>query len=266
MRIFRHWIRHSSRLTLPDGTLEVSCWGGSDTSPDAARRDAEQRLDAVRRRVIGSPPTEAYEADIREELIERLDRANAVTRTRYGALVLNSTDHVFIDIDEPRHRFWQAFLPRPNLAKRKQRIIEQVRERARKTDCVRLGLRVYETHKGIRVLVQGLRLDPASPAATEFLQSFNADWMYAALCRKQACWRARLTPKPHRMKLRAHRVRWPRDAEQQAAFESWLPGYEAASAGYATCRFVEALGISRSSPIIDFHDATTEATSGRPLA
>ncbi len=266
MRIFRHWIRHSARLSLPDGPVEVSCWGGSDTSLDAARRDAEQRLDAVRRRVKGSPCPESYEADIREELIERLDHANAVTRTRYGALVLNSTDHVFIDIDEPRYRFWQAFLRRPDLKERKRRIIEQVRQRARKPDCHGLGLRIYETHKGIRVLVRGLPLDPASPAASAFLHSFNADWMYTALCRKQACWRARLTPKPYRMKLRAHRVQWPRDEAQQAAFANWLPGYEAASTHHATCRFVEALGISRSSSIIDVHDRVTGATSGRPLA
>lgn len=266
MRIFRHWIRHSARLSLPDGPVDVSCWGGSDTSLEAARHDAEQRLDAVRRRVQGRASSEAYEADIREELIERLDHANAVTRTRYGALVLNSTDHVFIDIDEPRYRFWQAFLRRPDLKERKRRIIEQVRQRARKPDCQGLGLRIYETHKGIRVLVRGLPLDPASPAAGEFLQRFNADWMYTTLCRKQACWRARLTPKPYRMKLRAHRVQWPRDTAQQAAFEHWLPGYEAASAGYATCRFVEALGAVANGPIIEFHDRATGADSGRPLA
>lgn len=266
MRIFRHWVRHPSRVSLREDEIEVACWGGSDVSEEDAHRDAERRLDAVRLRVRGQPDAAAYEADIREELIARLDPNNAVTRTRYGALVLNSIDHMFIDIDEPRYRFWEAWFRLPDLRKRKQRIVEQVQQRARAADCAGLGLRIYETHKGIRVLVAGRRFDPRAPASAAFLRSFNADWMYTALCRRQACWRARLTPKPHRMKLRAHRVRWPRNPQQQADFAAWLPGYEAASAGYATCRFLLAIGADLRSPVIEHHDATSGAHSGRPLA
>lgn len=266
MRIFRHWVRHRSELVLPEGTAAVDCWGGSDASEADAHADAERRLDGVRRRVRGQPAEADYEADIREELIARLDEHNAVTRNRYGALVLNSSDHLFIDIDEPRYRFWEVWFGLRDMRKRKQRIFEQVAARARDQDCAGLGLRVYETHKGVRVLVSGQRFDPRSEAASAFLRSFNADWMYTALCRRQACWRARLTPKPHRMKLRAHRVCWPRDAAAESAFAAWLPGYEQASAGYASCRFVQAHGAQLRSPIIDHHDAACGAHSERPLA
>lgn len=266
MRIFRHWIRHPSRVSLPEGEQEVACWGGSDLSEDDARRDAERRLDAVRRRVAGQPDAEEYAADIREQLVQRLDPANAVTRNRYGALVLNSSDHLMIDIDEPRYRFWEAWFGLRDPHKRKRRIIEQVQARARAADCAGLGLRIYETHKGIRVLVGGRIFDPRARATEAFMRSFNADRLYTTLCRKQGCWRARLTPKPYRMKLRGHRVRWPRDPQQEAAFQAWLPGYEQASATRAACRFVQALGVELRSPVIEFHDAASGALSGRPLA
>lgn len=267
MRIFRYWTRYTTTLDEAGVRQDVACYGGSDHSIEDAARDAERRLDAVRARMGGQlEDIEAYEADIREELIERIDADNAVTRTRYGALVLNSADHLFIDIDEPRYRFWEGWFGKPDLAKRKQRIIANVVERAGKADCAGLGLRVYETHKGIRVIVSGRRFDPRSPQTTTFMRSFNADWLYTTLCRKQACYRARLTPKPYRMKLRAHRVTYPRDAEQEAAFRAWLPGYESASLRYATCRFVRAIGVDARSPIIAYHDRVSGADDQRPLA
>jgi hypothetical protein len=267
MRIFRYWTRYTAALEEAGLRHEVSCYGGSDVSLEDATRDAERRLDAVRARMRGKlEDLENYEADIREELIERLDVANAVTRTRYGALVLNSTDHLFIDIDEPRYRFWEGWFGKPDLARRKQRIVANLERRARQSDCTGLGLRVYETHKGIRVIVSGRLFDPRSPQTATFMRSCNADWLYATLCRKQACFRARLTPKPYRMKLRAHRVVYPRDAAQEAELRAWLPGYEAASERYASCRFLRTLGVDAQSPIIDYHDRMTGARSGRPLA
>lgn len=267
VRIFRYWTRYTTTLDESGVRQDVSCYGGSDESIADATRDAEQRLVAVRARMRGQPENpDDYEADIREELIERLDAANAVTRTRYGALVLNSADHLFIDIDEPRYRFWEGWFGRPDLARRKQRIIANIEQRARQADCAGLGLRVYETHKGIRVIVSGRRIDPRSPQTTRFMRSFNADWLYTTLCRKQACYRARLTPKPYRMKLRAHRVTYPRNTQQEAAFRAWLPGYESASERYATCRFVRAIGVDARSPIIEYHDRVSGAQSSRPLA
>lgn len=267
MRIFRYWTRYSTTLDEAGARQDVSCYGGSDVSLEDAARDAERRLEAVRMRMRGRrEDLEDYEADIREELIERIDAANAVTRTRYGALVLNSTDHMFVDIDEPRYRFWEGWFGKPDLAKRKQRIVANLEQRARQADCAGLGLRVYETHKGIRVIVTGRLFDPRSPQTAKFMRSCNADWLYTTLCRRQACFRARLTPKPYRMKLRTHRVIYPRDAEQEATFRAWLPGYESASERFATCRFVCTMGIDAKSPIIEYHDRLTGAQSRRPLA
>jgi hypothetical protein len=267
MRIFRYWTRYSTTLEAGDELQAVSCYGGSDVSIEDAASDAERRLVAVRMRMAGKlENTENYEADIREELIERLNASNAVTRTRYGALVLNSSDHMFVDIDEPRYRFWEGWFGKPDLTRRKQRIVANLEQRARQSDCAGLSMRVYETHKGIRVIVSGRWFDPRSPQTTQFMRSCNADWLYTTLCRKQACFRARLTPKPYRMKLRAHRVVYPRDAAEEAALLAWLPGYESASEGYATCRFVRSIGIEAKSPIIDYHDQLTGASSGRPLA
>lgn len=267
MRIFRFWVRHRATLDIAGDTTEVGCWGGADASEAAAHADAEQRLAVVRARIGGQPqPGEGYEADIREELIERLDADNAITRNRYGALVLNSADHLIIDIDEPRYRFWEVLFGLRDPRKRKQRILANLDKRARAADCTGLGLRVYETHKGIRVIVTGRVFPPTAEESARFMRSCNADWLYLTLCRKQACYRARLTPKPYRMRLRAHRVQYPRDATQEAALREWLPGYEAASARYATCRLLRVIGVAASSPVIDYHDRVCAVDSGRPLA
>jgi len=267
MRIFRFWVRHRATLRIADENTEVECWGGADESEAAAHADAEQRLAVVRARIGGQPvPGESYEADIREELVERLDAHNAITRNRYGALVLNSSDHLIIDIDEPRYRFWEVLFGLRDPRKRKQRILANLEKRAHAADCAGLGLRVYETHKGIRVIVTGRVFPPTAPESAQFMRSCNADWLYLTLCRKQACYRARLTPKPSRMRLRAHRVQYPRDAQQEAALRDWLPGYEATSARYATCRLLRVIGVEASSPVIAYHDRVCAVDSGRPLA
>lgn len=267
MRIFRFWSRYTATLHEAGVTQNVACYGGSDESEDAARLDAERRLAAVRARILGQQlsPSE-YEADIREELIERLDSHNAVTRNRYGALVLNSDDHLFLDLDEPRYRFWEIFLGLRDPRKRKQRILKDLAKRVEATDCRGLSFRVYETHKGIRVIVTGRRFDPKADGTGKFMRSFNVDFLYATLCRRQACFRARLTPKPYRMRLRALRVVYPRDDARQAEFEAWLPGYQEASRRYSSCHFLHSIGPEIRSSVVDHHDRLTEAFAGKPLA
>lgn len=267
MRVFDFWVRHSATLKEGDVEQDVVCYGGSDLSEADARRDAERRLDAVRARLRSQPdPAGDYEADIREEILDRIDAANVITRNRYGAEVLNSVDHLIVDIDRPRYRFWELWFGLPSLAKRKARIIADLKKRMDHEEFRGLGIRVYETHQGIRAIITGRRFDPRAVQTTKLMRSLNSDELYTVLCRKQGCYRARLTPKPYRMKLRAHRVRFPRDQDQEIAFQAWLPGYSAASADFDSCHLVCTLGVPTSSPVIRYHDERCGALGSLPLA
>lgn len=260
MRIFTHWTRIEADLMIRGNPQRVGCHGGSDLSVADAARDARQRLARTAERVrTGRRPDPDYEADIREEIVARVDANNIVTRNRYGAEVLNSVEMMFIDIDEPRITWREIFLGRDrDLTRRKARIVECVKRCVQAPELQSLGFRLYETHKGIRLIVTGRKFDPKSADTHRLLRSFNADHLYALLCAKQGCFRARLTPKPYRMHCRTHRVVFPRlSGRDEVEFQSWLSEYQELRAAYATCRPICTLGTPHPSPIIDYHDRAT---------
>jgi hypothetical protein len=102
------------------------------------------------------------------------------------------------------------------------------------------------------------------------MKGFSADPHFMMLCRLQKSFRARLTPKPWRIGLPAPPGEHPRDPAAQAAFGAWLQKYEAAARGYASARFVEAIGTglpsSEARVIVDEHDRTARAAESVPLA
>jgi hypothetical protein len=98
------------------------------------------------------------------------------------------------------------------------------------------------------------------------MSDFNVDPLYAAICRTQGCFRARLTPKPWRMKMKAYKVKYPREGAD-LQFDQWLQGYEQASKGYSVCKFVENAGASHgTSEALRLHDEATGANLRLPLA
>lgn len=60
------------------------------------------------------------------------------------------------------------------------------------------------------------------------------------------------------------------DAVLERPFAAWLARYEAASAGFAACRYLESIGSARALPeaqaIVDEHDRVSRARSELPLA
>lgn len=269
MRIFSYWSRTERNVQIDGAEVRLHCYGGSDLSIADAAQDGQRRLACAADRIRGIRlRNEDYEADIREEITARIDDRNVVTRNRYGAEVLNSSKLMFVDIDEPRYTLWEVFFGRGgSLAKRKERIVEFVRKRAASPELRGLGLRIYETHKGIRVIVTGRDFDPKAPATRKLLRNLNADHIYTLLCAKQGCFRARLTPKPGRMKCTTHRVIFPRDDEQsKQTFQTWLTEYQRVRQTYATCRFLCTVGSDNRNAVVDYHDRTTGAFSKLKLA
>jgi hypothetical protein len=128
------------------------------------------------------------------------------------------------------------------------------------------GFRIYETYQGARVIVLGQDFDPREASTRKMMDAFNCDRLYSTLCRKQGCFRARLTPKPHRMKMHRYKVKFPREGED-AEFQQWLAEYERESRNFRVCKFIEQVGAGQYlNDVVRLHDELTGANFYQPLA
>jgi hypothetical protein len=125
------------------------------------------------------------------------------------------------------------------------------------------GFRLYETYQGARVIVLGRGFDPRHDETRRMMDEFNCDPLYTTLCIKQGCYRARLTPKPYRMKLRGYKVKYPREGEE-SEFQRWLSEYEHVSRDFSVCKLVEQMGPRQDiDNVVQLHDDITGV--GYPL-
>jgi hypothetical protein len=100
--------------------------------------------------------------------------------------------------------------------------------------------RLYRTPAGYRMLVLHRTFDPADPEVEETFQGLGADKLYAVLCRKQQCFRARVSPKPWRIgcdRMPPSHAVWPIPLEQMPERQAWIERYEKAAVEYSACRF-----------------------------
>jgi hypothetical protein len=268
MRVFKFWRVAETTVLVNDTVVPLTCYGGSNHSESDALNDGYQRLETVKRRIAGVDKRKGhdYEADIREEPLEWIGGRDVVTRNRYGAEVLNSTSCMFVDIDEPVFRIWQIFRRAQSREQKKLAILEFVERRLKKGDLRNFGVRIYETHNGVRLLLEGKTMDPKSKESGNLLRSFHSDALYSALCRKQNCYRARLTPKPYRIKIKPIRLSYPYEEKDKGRIEAWVKEYDSKSQGFSTCRLVKTMGSHFASPVVRYHDERTKAQSKLPLA
>lgn len=194
-----------------------------------------------------------------EPVVEQPDAANIITRNRYGAEVLNSTEICFIDVDRipPRLFDWLRRLLGQNTAP-EARLLEKLHRLV--DDGALRGARVYRTSRGWRIIALESGLKPDSHRMQMIFEQLHADELYAHLCAKQQCWRARLTPKPSKVGM----SRYPRptcsSAAQSPETLQWIAAYTTASAPYAVCRLIETMGTPLQHPLIELHDARTRAS------
>ncbi len=278
--------------------MAVTTRAGSDISVDDAKQKLDQRflylaemrrhadsLSDARRQQIkaffaeGATAGDEYQRPICEEVVKVLDEHNVITRNRYGALVLNSEDHVFLDID------FSAPLPLPSIFSRlflaiaysgkasgdaatlRQKALDRVLLAARLSAFSHLRYRIYETKQGLRVVVGGAKIPPQSAYMDELCKAFAVDERYALLCHQQNCFRARLTPKPARLRLAYPAgVRFPYSDADAARMATWIQTYNERSAKHSVCRLVTELGGAQSSPILDIHDKLCKVDTALPLA
>lgn len=290
MDIPEHWMWANGETNRPDGrTVEFGVWGWSSESLAGARRCAEERIRRLAERIArgeGFPERYLYGTrPVREEVLGNLggspDRPDGVlTRNPYGAEVLNTRELLFLDVDAPRPPVG-ARIGR-HLVRMTGRLLGRERPepgdealvRLRETLATRASgttFRIYRTAAGLRALAVDRPFDPGGDEAAELMEATGTDPRFRHLCRVQESFRARLTPKPWRCGWKAPPTKFPReDAEADDRFAHWLHGYEAASEGFATCRYLETVGSGRvMGPfelLLDVHDGTSRAMEDLPLA
>jgi hypothetical protein len=109
------------------------------------------------------------------------------------------------------------------------------------------NLRVYRTPAGLRIMVLHDVFQPNDPLVEEFFDSVNSDPQYVWMCKRQECFRARVSPKPWRVlssdvEQKLDQGVWPVDESFMAERKKWVTQYEKASEEYASCRFERHVG------------------------
>lgn len=278
VKLYRYWVKCQREITARADRRPATVYGHSDVSPEDARRRGEALLDAVARLAAGNGTPWDYdtpERPIREELLRAFSPEDVITRNWYGAEVLNSSRLVFVDIDRRRPGFWRLlfrlFILQLFVPKAADDGVEDLSVVAKRAAAggIYFPIRVYRTRAGWRLIITGSGVSGRDSA--RLMEVFRADPRYAALCRVQDCFRARLTPKPYRIRM-GGRLRFEHpetDPETLARQREWLEAYARRSEKYAVCRYLGTLNGSAgpaADPVIRFHDERTKAFSALPLA
>jgi hypothetical protein len=257
------------------------CWQWSNDSPEHARlrADEKSRLLALRWERDETLDRYAYgNGAIREEIVETIaglggEPTAIITRNLYGSLVLNTTAVMFIDIDFPpihkRGLLSGLFRKRVEQEDNQKAALDKLDAwAATRRD---LGMRAYRTCAGLRCLVTSHLFDPTDAQSIAMLESAGSDPLYIRLCQAQACFRARLTPKPWRAGAKVPPGRYPFASDEQVAkHRKWQADYDRAITHFSVCRLIRQIGVDETlpevRPLLVVHDKLTAIAANRPLA
>ena len=254
LQLFRYWAAGEFDLTVDGESRRIRCTAGSNESQHHAEELCRLKAARVQQIVSRQVKRESgYERPTREQIIDEIDADNIITRNYYGALVLNTASVSIFDIDSYKKTFWETITFKK--IDNKASIIDLLRRLHSQQILPGTTWRIYETAKGIRLIVLGRFIEPESPLFNDFCNRINADNLYAMLCRHQRCYRARLTPKPFRMKIRTIKYRCPVPEGSEEEYREWVAEYERESTQYSVCRLVDTRGSSMlDNHIVELHD------------
>lgn len=273
MRIPRYW----SRATHSDGgSNPVTALGWSFESQAEADRAAKERAAKAfanrRDREMRSYPY--GERLLCEEIVKELD-GGAITRNRYGALVLNTAQLFFADIDTPDVRPRGLIDSVRSLfggrAAREQEARDQTRKRVEEWLSRRQiqAFRLYRTAAGLRLMLLDRAYAPDDSTTVRILEELGSDERYRLLTRSQQCFRARLTPKPWRCGCRRPPTVYPWSCrELETKQRDWEREYGARCADYGVCELLNSAGEADDvelTRLVRLHDQHA-LCAGKPLA
>lgn len=300
MEFPRYWYCATYSLAGQHPTIpRVTAWGWSSESPQAAEavawRRANEAVYKIQSGQQNSAPGNWYysRTPLRENIVEELDstpgQAAVITRNRHGVLVLNTESLFIADID----------LPESGPTKQGKSLMSRLFGKAPEpvptddphhpalqpvhsfmTANPQVGVRIYRTHSGFRVILTGLSgqsgagVAAGSEQSRMLLEQLRSDPLYVELSMAHRSYRARLGPKPWRCGMHAApRPRVPHDQPvDSAAFACdprWIARYDQNAAGFATCRLIESVGPQappHEQRVVEVHDRMTQVGSNLPLA
>jgi len=250
LKFFKYWASSDRREIFANGKKHVvRCWGWSDASEAAARKNADHRLGVIEANadLIGYDRYPYGVGPIREMLIasdagDAEDPAFVITRNSYGSLILNAARAMFVDIDvtisnslmaKLRHYVSKWFSSAASSEKCAPAEMDHIELFCRRIgssesdsrtaaekgyiekltkmagDSESFSARVYRTARGLRYIITHREFDPASDEVFEMFNALGGDPMYSKLCRCQRSFRARLTPKSWRCGVEKIKIYYP---------------------------------------------------------
>ena len=281
MNIPRFWTKASADARTADGRdIPVSIWGwGSDAA--GAAREASSRLARMLERIGRGDPLPKHYAygnrPLKEEILDTFEAdlsdepVAMVSRNGYGAVVLNTTRLLFLDIDVQEAPAGRRLLRTLGIGSDEPHVpaLQKVRDALRPYQ--RATFRVYRTASGLRLIAIDREFDPDSPETRDLMDMTGTDPSFIRLCAVQHSFRARLTPKPWRCGVGPPPGEHPRQEEaMRQRFAAWLSEYDRKSLSFATCRYLETIGVGRPAPfagkLLELHDRMTRSAEALPLA
>ena len=282
MKIPRYWAKATKTAQGARGkTATFSCWEWSEVSVAEARQKAEVRAERIARKLLNHEELDRYgygTRPLREEICEsikdgRQREVGLVTRNVYGALILNTANAMFIDIDFPPEYKGLLSTIRSLFGKptesQEDRYLREIQGWAAGHPDVALS--VYRTYGGLRCLVTNQVFDPAREETLALMRELPCDPLYVRLCKAQGSFRARLTPKPWRCGLDNPPSRYPwEDRGEEQRYRNWEGRYTRVTSNLAACRLLTHLGSPLVHPEIEpikrYHDRVAGADAGLNLA
>jgi len=255
MEFFDFWARSETIPTKGHTVKFSACVGFSNLSQADALRVANERAQRTADLINTNQPWnyDYNKLPLCEEVVDRFTQdgqvVTVVSRVHYGSIVLNTARVLFADIDlRPEQlkqpaRNWFSFLkktaPTPPVVGAD--VIENLQEIC--DADLSLGFRLYRTAAGFRAMATSRLFDVNDPFTTTLLNKMRSDGLYVTLCKRQQCFRARLTPKPYRIGIDDPPARFPfQDSTSANAAKQWQANYDRVAKDFATCAFVSQLG------------------------
>ena len=146
MQVYKHWKRLDKVTHDPQGReWDLRAWGGSLASEADAEHQAEAKLQRWLGKLAAGEVLSEYEyqlREIREELVEEIRDPSgkfigAITRNRYGALVLNAASVLIADLDCEQPNLLTKLL---GLFGRKSRDKDALRDSVREFNFIRVRI------------------------------------------------------------------------------------------------------------------------------
>jgi hypothetical protein len=291
MNIPRYWAKAERTVQVSKGfykTLHLVAWKGSEHSLEDAQQKANAALEERIQRKTQGNDLKSYpkgSSPLREAIIEEIrnpegERIAVITRNAVGCLVINTAKVLFIDLDfahqtDPstglikRFSGWFQGKKEPKVPSPKTEAGLLLKVQNWQAQNPNWAIRVYRTRRGFRLLVAHDLFDPTSELVQQTMKTLGADGLYQKLCLSQACFRARLTPKPWRIGLQRPDTRHPFSTPQEEASQhAWQTQYNQKIGGFSVCKVLANLGQAAVhqdiAQIMEIHDQYT--LGDKPLA